>query len=52
MKKKLIAVFILLINFARIGYAEKIRILLIPLDDRPNSWQFPSRMANIANQCI
>ena len=49
MKKNLIIAFIIFICCARFGYAEKTRILLIPLDDRPSSWQFPSRMANIAN---
>lgn len=49
MKRKIILAFILLISFAQMGIAQKTRILLIPLDDRPSSWQFPSRMANIAN---
>ena len=49
MKNKLIAASILFIFIAHFGYAEKTRILLIPLDDRPSSWQFPSRMANIAD---
>ena len=49
MKRKTIIAFILLISIATMGFAQKTRILLIPLDDRPSSWQFPSRMANIAN---
>ncbi|MFA5655218.1 MAG: DUF4127 family protein [Dysgonamonadaceae bacterium] len=49
MKRKIILTFIILISFAHIGFAQKSRILLIPLDDRPSSWQFPSHMANIAN---
>lgn len=49
MKRKIIIAFILLISIAQMGFAKKARILLIPLDDRPSSWQFPSRMANIAN---
>ena len=48
MKKSIVAL-IIFICCTQIGFAEKTQILLIPLDDRPTSWQFPSRMANIAN---
>lgn len=47
--KKIIIVFIIFVSCIHIGFAEKPRILIIPLDDRPSSLQFPSRLANIAN---
>lgn len=47
--KKIILSLVIFLGSLQFGYAQKTRILLIPLDDRPSSWQFPSKMAEIAN---
>lgn len=49
MKRSIIVALITLIFCSCKTTTESAKILLIPLDDRPSSWQFPSKMANVAN---